>query len=111
MAWYAIPQIPSNLEAKNEIPCSEVASPKLTLVAASPPKVTVSVLKNPLTPPLPYVIFHFVPFATYELDFELSYLVCKKHAGEKHFLDGTHKLLEPVSNTTLKFCAGVPIEI
>ena len=25
-----------------------------------------------------------------------------------HLLDGTHKLELPVSNTTLKFCGGVP---
>jgi hypothetical protein len=30
-------------------------------------------------------------------------------SSNEHLLDGTHKLLEPVSNTTLKGCGGVPI--
>jgi hypothetical protein len=42
MAEKAIPRIPSNLEARNEIPVREVASPKVTPVAETPPKVTVS---------------------------------------------------------------------
>lgn len=28
-----------------------------------------------------------------------------------HFLDGTHKLEEPVSKTTLNFCGGDPIDM
>lgn len=28
-----------------------------------------------------------------------------------HLLEGTHKLLDPVSNITVNFCSGVPIEI
>lgn len=38
----AIPKIPSNLEARKERPFKEVASPKVTPVAARPPTVTVS---------------------------------------------------------------------
>lgn len=30
---------------------------------------------------------------------------------QAHFLDGTHKLEDPVSNTTLKSWGGVPIEM
>jgi len=42
IAEKAIPKIPSNLEAKKEIPFKEVASPKVTPVAEIPPTVTVS---------------------------------------------------------------------
>ena len=28
-----------------------------------------------------------------------------------HLLDGTHKLLDPVSKITVNFCPGVPIEM
>ena len=54
-----------------------------------------------------------VPLETYVLDLEESYLEWVRHARLviAHFLDGTHKLDEPVSNTTLNFWGGVPIEI
>jgi len=32
-----------------------------------------------------------------------------KQAGDQHFFDGTHKFDDPVSKTTLKSVAGVPI--
>ena len=38
---------------------------------------------------------------------------CSRHAmlNVAHDLEGTHRLEEPVSKRTLKFCAGVPIEM
>jgi hypothetical protein len=50
-----------------------------------------------------------VPFlAKVELLFS-EYLLWRKQAMLKHLLEGTHKLLEPVSKTTLKVWAGEPI--
>lgn len=42
IAEKAIPRIPSNFEARKEIPLRVVASPKVTPVAETPPTETVS---------------------------------------------------------------------
>ena len=40
-----------------------------------------------------------------------SYFLCSLHARSPalHILEGTHRFDEPVSNTTLNDCAGVPM--
>jgi len=43
-----------------------------------------------------------VPSFLYDDDFDESYLVCTQQANDEHDFDGTHKLDDPVSYTTLK---------
>ena len=45
------------------------------------------------------------------LDCVWSYVLCREQDNEVQVEEGTHKLELPVSNTTWKFCAGVPMEI
>lgn len=65
MVLNASPRIPSNLDATNEAPWRVVISPKVTLGMAIPPHVTVSSLRCPLTPPLPYWMSRAYPFFLY----------------------------------------------
>lgn len=54
-----------------------------------------------------------VPFFSYVELFPALYLLCRRHAilVSEHFFEGTHKFEDPVSNTTLKLCGGVPMLI
>lgn len=63
--------------------------------------------------PEPYSMLNLVPLGLKVLDFAALYLRWRMQAMLKvlHFDEGTHRLLEPVSNTTENFWTGVPSPI
>jgi len=107
------PRMPSKWAAMKATPGSFLASAKRRLGTETEPTVTVSCDVTPESEPEPYWMANAVLFAVYVDDLDESYFECSLHAmlSSEHDLDGTHRLDEPVSNTTLKFCGGVPIEM
>jgi hypothetical protein len=57
---------------------------------------------KPSKAPVPYWIANSVPFSEKEFELLESYLLCKKQAIEVQWVEGTQRLEEPVSNTTVK---------
>lgn len=86
----------------NDAPDKVVASIKSNPSTANPSTETLSFEVIPLIAPDPYQIEHAVPFFTQVDDDDDLQVLCKKHAGDQQFLEGTHKFDEPVSKTTLK---------
>ena len=76
IARQPMPSMPSNWAITKVIPGCEVTSPNVCARTATPATRNVSVERNPLTAPLPYWMLNKVPFASYELDCSLLYLLC-----------------------------------
>ena len=57
----AIPKIPSNLEARKEIPSRVVTCPNKAFSALRPATSTLSWPTNPTTAPEPYLMLNLVP--------------------------------------------------
>lgn len=66
---------------------------------------------KPSSEPVPYWIANSVPFSEYVFEPVESYLLCKKQAMEVQWVEGTQRLDEPVSKTTVNGWGGVPISI
>jgi len=105
---YPNPRIPSNRPKAKARPGSSVASANNCFSIFIPAKSRVSALMNPERLPLPYRISNEVPFSLYVDEADESYLLCRKHAMEVHFVEGTQRLELPVSRTTLNSWGGVP---
>ena len=88
------------------------ASANVTPLIERSPSPTVSVEKKPSMAPLPYSMENLVPLGLYVELFDESYFgLSKHHEISEHLELGTHRLDDPVSNTTSNVVPGVPIVI
>ena len=112
MVSQPMPRMPSNLENRNAMPGSLVASANTWSLISRPAHVTVSWERNPESDPLPYWMANGSPRALYVLESPDLYFWCKSHGiwRNEHLALGIHRLLLPVSKTTRKDWGGVPMD-